>query len=79
MNSSNKPARRFTFNPGIDVDDNPVDGMTVGLAAMKSFKFIFDASTATADITNVGAFNGVLRFSTMVDTNFTDVLKGTVL
>lgn len=76
LNYSRNPQRRFEFDLGIDANDNPVDGMDVGLAAMNALAFVLDKPNATAVIRDVGDSNVVLRFYGWVDQTRTDFLKG---
>ncbi len=76
LNYSRNPERRFTFDLGVDADDDPVEGMAVGLAAVNSLKFVLDAPKATAIIQDVGDSNILLRFFGWVDQAETDFLKG---
>ena len=76
LNYTRNPERRFSFELGVDADDNPVDGMAVGLAAIDALKFVLRSPAATAVIQNVGDSNIVLRFHGWVDQRHTDFLKG---
>lgn len=76
LNYSRNPQRRFEFDLGIDANDNPVDGMDVGLAAMDALVFVLNKPKATAVIREVGDSNVVLRFYGWVDQTRTDFLKG---
>lgn len=76
LNYTRNPERRFEFDLGVDADDDPVDGMAVGLAAVNALDFVLNAPKATAIIQNVGDSNIVLRFFGWVDQTQTDFLKG---
>ena len=76
LNYSRNPQRRFDFDLGIDANDNPVDGMEVGLSAMTTLAFVLKTPKATAVIRDVGDSNVVLRFYGWVDQTKTDFLKG---
>lgn len=76
LNYSRNPQRRFDFDLGIDANDNPVDGMEVGLTAMTMLAFVLKTPKATAVIRDVGDSNVVLRFYGWVDQTKTDFLKG---
>ena len=76
LNYSRNPQRRFDFDLGIDANDNPVDGMDVGLSAMNTLPFVLTTPKATAVIRDVGDSNVVLRFYGWVDQTKTDFLKG---
>ncbi len=76
LNYSRNPQRRFEFDLGIDANDNPVDGMHVGLTAINALAFVLNKPKATAVIRDVGDSNVVLRFYGWVDQTRTDFLKG---
>lgn len=76
LNYTRNPERRFDFDLGIDGADDPVDGMAVGLEAIRKLPFVLDAPPATAIIREVGDSNIVLRFFGWVDQSRTDFLKG---
>ena len=76
LNYSRNPQRRFEFDLGIDANDDPVDGMDVGLAAIDALAFVLDMPKATAVIHEVGESAVVLRFYGWVDQTRTDFLKG---
>ncbi|RZM30980.1 MAG: mechanosensitive ion channel, partial [Sphingomonas sp.] len=76
LNYTRNPQRRFHFDLGVDADDNPVDGMAVGLAAVNALAFVLSDPKARAVIQDVGDSNIVLRFYGWVDQAKTDFLKG---
>lgn len=76
LNYTRNSKRRFTFDLGVDANDDPLDGMAVGLKAMNALKFVLSEPAATAVIDNVGDSNVVLRFYGWIDQNDTDFLKG---
>ena len=76
LNYTRNPERRFDFDLGIDANDDPVDGMAVGLQAIRALDFVLDTPAATAIIQDVGDSNVVLRFFGWVDQSRTDFLKG---
>lgn len=76
LNYTRNSERRFAFDLGVDADDDPVDGMAVGLAAVGALKFVLDTPKASAIIQDVGDSNIVLRFFGWLDQNETDFLKG---
>lgn len=76
LNYTRNPERRFDFELGIDANDDPVDGMAVGLQAIRALDFVLDTPAATAIIEDVGDSNIVLRFFGWVDQSRTDFLKG---
>ena len=76
LNYSRNPQRRFEFDLGIDANDDPIDGMDVGLVAMNTLSFVLTTPKATAVIREVGDSNLVLRFYGWLDQSRTDFLKG---
>lgn len=76
LNYTRNPERRFDFDLGIDANDDPVDGMAVGLQAIRDLDFVLDAPAASAIIREVGDSNIVLRFFGWVNQSHTDYLKG---
>ena len=76
LNYSLNPQRRFEFDLGVDANDDPIDGMEVGLAAVNALAFVLEKPKASAVIREVGDSNIVLRFYGWVDQSRTDFLKG---
>ncbi len=76
LNYTRNSERRFAFDLGVDAEDDPIDGMAVGLAAVNALPFVLDTPPATAIIQNVGDSNIVLRFFGWVDQTHTDFHKG---
>jgi small conductance mechanosensitive channel len=76
LNYTRNPERRFSFELGIDADDDPVDGMAVGLKAVNALDFVLDEPPATAIIKDVGDSNIVLCFFGWVNQERTDFRKG---
>ena len=76
LNYTRNPERRFSFDLGVDADDDPIEGMAVGLAAVNALPFVLDTPKATAIIQDVGDSNILLRFFGWVDQTDTDFLKG---
>ncbi len=50
LNYSRNPQRRFEFDLGVDANNNPVNGMGVGLAAVNALPFVLDTPKASAVI-----------------------------
>ncbi len=76
LNFTRNPERRFEFDLGIGASDDGVEGMAVGLEAVKQLGFVLATPKASAVIQNVGDSNIVLRFFGWLDQNHTDFLKG---
>ncbi len=74
LNFTRNAERRFTFDLGVDADDDPLDAMAVGVAAVNALEFVIDEPAATAVIQNVGDSNIVLRFYGWIDQDDTDFL-----
>ncbi|MEO7338888.1 MAG: mechanosensitive ion channel family protein, partial [Caldimonas sp.] len=75
LNYTRNPQRRFAFDLGVDADDDAVDGMSVGLAAVKALSFVLETPPATALIQQVGDSNIVLRYYGWIDQTATDFAK----
>ncbi len=76
LNYTYNSKRRFSFDLGVDADDDPINGIAVGLKAMNDLKFVLVEPAAMAVIENVGDSNIVLRFYGWIDQKDTDFLKG---
>jgi len=76
LNYTRNSERRFSFDLGVDTEDDPIKAMAVGLAAVNALKFVLDTPQATAIIQDVGDSNILLRFFGWVDQSNTDFLKG---
>lgn len=76
LNYTRNPERRFEFDLGVDANDDPVEGMAVGLQAIRALDFVLETPSASAVICEVGDSNIVLRFFGWVDQSRTDFLKG---
>ena len=67
LNYTKNPERRFTFELGVDANDDPLAAIKVGLDAIDTLAFVLDEPKAIAVITNVGDSNIVLEFQVWVD------------
>lgn len=67
LNYTTNPERRFDFSLGIDIADNPVAAMKIGLDALKSYDFILDDLKPAAIIKSVGDSNILISFYGWVD------------
>lgn len=76
LNYTTNPERRFEFNLGVDADDNAVEGMKTGLAAVNTLPFILDHPKAEALIADVGDSSIILTFHGWLDQRQTDFAKG---
>lgn len=75
LNYTKNPERRFTFELGVDANDDPLAAIKVGLDAIHTLAFVLDEPKAIAVITNVGDSNIVLEFQIWVDQSETDFAK----
>lgn len=75
LNYTKNPERRFTFELGVDANDDPLAAIKVGLDAIHTLDFVLDEPKAIAVITNVGDSNIVLEFQIWVDQSQTDFSK----
>ncbi|MDT0574584.1 mechanosensitive ion channel family protein [Croceicoccus sp. F390] len=76
LNYTRNPQRRFTFELGVDADDDPVDGMATGMEALSALGYVLDDPEPGAVIQQVGDSNIVIEFMGWVDQTHTDFLKG---
>ncbi|WP_201556832.1 mechanosensitive ion channel family protein [Psychrobacter sp. 72-O-c] len=75
LNYTKNPERRFTFELGVDANDDPLAAIKVGLDAIGTLDFVLAKPKAIAIITEVGDSNIVLEFQVWVDQSETDFLK----
>ncbi|WP_201598496.1 mechanosensitive ion channel family protein [Psychrobacter vallis] len=75
LNYTKNPERRFTFELGVDTNDDPLAAIKVGIDAIHTLEFVLDEPKASAAITNVGDSNIILEFQIWVDQSKTDFGK----
>ena len=75
LNYTRNPQRRFSFELGVDADDDPAAAIETGLAAINGQDFVLDDPEATAEITEVGDSNILLTFHGWIDQRESDYLK----
>jgi small-conductance mechanosensitive channel len=75
LNYSRNPERRFTFQLGVDADDDPAAAVETGLKAINAQPFILDNPAATAEIQEVGDSNILIAFHGWVDQRESDFRK----
>ena len=75
VNYTRNPERRFTFQLGIDAEDDPKDGLETGLATLRGLSFVLDDPAPRGWIEEVGDSNIVLTFAPWIDQTHTDFLK----
>lgn len=67
LNYTKNPERRFTFELGIDANDDPLAAIKVGIDAINKLGFALDKPKVTAVIKEVGESNIVLQFQVWVN------------
>ncbi|MGP4789518.1 mechanosensitive ion channel domain-containing protein [Psychrobacter sp. 1Y11] len=75
LNYTKNPERRFTFELGVDANDDPLAAIKVGLDAISKLTFVLDEPKAIAVINNVGDSNIILEFQVWVNQSETDFAK----
>ncbi|QJB70280.1 mechanosensitive ion channel family protein [Parasphingorhabdus halotolerans] len=75
LNYSTNPQRRFTFELGVDAEDDPAAAIETGLRAINEQPFVLDDPEATAEIQKVGDSNIVITFHGWVDQRESDFNK----
>lgn len=75
LNYTKNPERRFTFELGVDSNDDPLAAIKVGIDAICQLDFVLDEPKAIAVINNVGDSNIILEFQVWVDQSETDFAK----
>ncbi len=75
LNYTKNPERRFTFELGVDANDDPLAAIKVGLDAICKLSFVLDNPKSIAVITNVGDSNIILEFQVWVNQLDTDYYK----
>ncbi|MBP2279726.1 small-conductance mechanosensitive channel [Psychrobacter sp. PL19] len=75
LNYTKNPERRFTFELGVDANDDPLAAIKVGIDAICTLDFVLVKPKAIAIITEVGDSNILLEFQVWVNQSATDFLK----
>ncbi|WP_201587233.1 mechanosensitive ion channel family protein [Psychrobacter jeotgali] len=75
LNYTKNPERRFTFELGVDANDDPLAAIKVGIDAIHTLDFVLDEPKAIAVISNVGDSNIILEFQVWVNQSDTDYYK----
>lgn len=75
LNYSKNPERRFTFELGVDANNDPLAAIKVGLDAIDGLEFVLKEPKATAVIKEVGDSNILLGFQVWVNQTTTDFSK----
>ena len=75
LNYTKNPERRFTFELGVDANNDPLAAIKVGLDAIYTLDFVLKEPKAVAVINEVGDSNIILEFRVWVDQSKTDFSK----
>lgn len=75
LNYSRNPERRFTFELGVDAEDDPAAAVETGLKALNKENFVLDTPEATAEIREVGDSNIIIAFHGWIDQREDDFNK----
>lgn len=75
LNYTKNSERRFTFELGVDANNDPLAAIKVGIDAINDLAFVLEKPKAIAVITNVGDSNIVLEFQIWVNQSETDFAK----
>lgn len=76
LNYTRNPERRFTFELGIDANDDALAAIRTGVAAIESLDFILQEPKPAAMIQTVGDSNIVIWYSGWVNQRDTDFGRG---
>lgn len=76
LNYTRNPERRFTFELGIDANDDPLAAISIGMAAIEQLDFILREPGPAGKIESVGDSNIVIWFSAWVNQRQTDFGRG---
>ncbi len=75
LNYSRNPERRFSFELGVDADDDPAAAIETGLRAINGQDFVLNDPEATAEIKKVGDSNILIAFHGWIDQRDSDFNK----
>ena len=75
LNYTKNPERRFTFELGVDANDDPLAAIKVGIDAISQLSFALDKPKVTAVIKEVGDSNIILQFQVWVNQSEADFYK----
>ncbi len=75
LNYSRNPQRRFSFELGVDADDDPAAAIETGLRAINGQDFVLNDPEATAEIREVGDSNILIAFHGWIDQRESDFNK----
>lgn len=75
LNYTTNPQRRFSFELGIDADDDPTQARRLGRDVLAGLPFVLTTPSPEALIVNVGNSNIVIQFLGWIDQQETDLNK----
>lgn len=75
LNYTTNPQRRFSFELGIDADDDPTQAQRLGRDVLAGLPFVLTTPSSEARIVNVGDSNIVIQFLGWIDQQETDLNK----
>ena len=75
LNYTKNPERRFTFELGVDNNDDPLAAIKVAIDVIRTLDFVLDKPKAIATIKEVGDSNIILEFKIWVNQLETDFYK----
>jgi len=75
LNYSSNPERRFSFELGVDADDDPIAALRTGIEAMSTLPFVLVEPEPSGHISAVGDSNILLRFQAWINQREADFLK----
>lgn len=75
LNYTKNPERRFSFELGVDNNDDPLAAIKVSIDVIRHLDFVLDKPKATATIKEVGDSNIILEFKVWVNQLETDFSK----
>ena len=75
LNYTRNPQRRFSFELGVDAEDDPAAAIEVGLQAINGQDFVLNDPEATAEIREVGDSNILITFHGWIDQRKSDFNK----
>ena len=75
LNYTTNPQRRFSFELGIDADDDPNAARHLGRETLKALPYVLDNPAAEGRVTDVGDSNIVIQFLGWIDQREADWYK----
>lgn len=75
LNYTKNPERRFSFELGVDANDDPLAAIKVAIDVIRTLDFVLDKPKAIATIKEVGDSNIILEFKIWVNQLETDFSK----